>query len=138
MPSPTFTLDQLCTLAAVPKRTVRYYIQLGLLARPEGENRGAHYLSTHLDTLLRIRQLSEAGISLERIREVLAGEPPVVPTRPQAFGAIEVRSHIRIAPGIELQLSPEQASITPEQVRALAQAVLAAWSHIQNKEDYEK
>jgi DNA-binding transcriptional MerR regulator len=137
MSAQTFTLDQLCTLAAVPKRTVRYYIQIGLLHRPEGENRGARYLNSHLDALLRIKQLTEAGISLERIREVLSGEPPAVPPRPQAFGAVEVKSHIRIAPGIEIQVSPEQAQATPEQLRALAKEVLAAWNRI-TKESHEK
>lgn len=136
MSQPSFNLEQLCTLAAVPKRTVRYYIQIGLLHRPEGENRGARYLSSHLDTLLRIKQLSEAGISLERIREVLAGEPPAVPPRPVAFGSVEVRSHIRIAPGIEIQVSPEEAQATPEQLRALANEVIAAWNRIR-KENHE-
>ncbi len=137
MSSQTFSLDELCTLAAVPKRTVRYYIQLGLLARPQGENRGARYLNTHLDALLRIKQLTEAGISLERVRDVLSGESPAVSTRPQAFGAVEVKSHIRIAPGIEVQVSPEQAQATPEQVRALAKEVLAAWNRIK-KDDHEE
>lgn len=120
----------------MPKRTVRYYIQIGLLHRPEGENRGARYLSSHLETLLRIKHLSEAGISLERIREVLAGEPPAVPPRPVVFGNVEVRSHIRIAPGIEVQVYPEEAQATPEQLRALAKEVLSAWNRIR-KEDHE-
>jgi DNA-binding transcriptional MerR regulator len=133
MPLPTFSIDQLCTLAAVPKRTVRYYIQIGLLDRPVGETRGAHYLSSHLENLLRIKQLADAGVSLERIGEVLKGEPPAVPPRPRQAGSVEVRSHIWIAPGIELQVAPEDAQISPEQVRALAQSVLTAWNRI--KED---
>ena len=137
MSAQTFSIDQLCTLAAVPKRTVRYYIQIGLLPRPEGENRGARYLSSHLETLLRIKQLTEAGISLDRIREVLSGEQPAVPPRPQAFGTVEVKSHIRIAPGLEIQVSPEQAQATPEQVRALAKEVLAAWTRITKESNEE-
>jgi DNA-binding transcriptional MerR regulator len=133
MSTQTFTLDQICTLAAVPKRTVRYYIQMGLLDRPVGETRGAHYLSSHLDSLLRIKQLTDAGVSLDRIREVLKGEPAAVPLRPRQAGSVEVRSHIWIAPGIEIQVAPEQAQISPEQVRALALAVLTAWNRI--KED---
>ena len=133
MSTQTFNLDQICTLAAVPKRTVRYYIQMGLLDRPVGETRGAHYLSSHLDSLLRIKQLTDAGVSLDRIREVLKGEPAVVPPRPRQAGSVEVRSHIWIAPGIEMQVAPEQAQISPEQVRALALAVLTAWNRI--KED---
>lgn len=133
MSQQTFTLDQICTLAALPKRTVRYYIQMGLLDRPVGETRGAHYLSSHLDSLLRIKQLTGAGVSLERVRDVLRGEPPAVPPRAKQPGAVDVRSHIWIAHGIELQVAPEDAQITPEQVRALAQAVLTAWNRI--KED---
>lgn len=131
----TFTLDELCLLAGYPRRTVRYYIQQGLLARPEGEKRGAYYLPAHLDTLLRIRQLTEAGISLERVREVLAGEPPAVPPRPRAFGSVEVRSHIRVAPGIEVQVTPDEAEATPEQLRALATEILKAWNHIREERD---
>lgn len=133
--APTFSLDDLCTLAAVPKRTVRYYIQLGLLERPIGETRGAHYLSSHLDSLLRIKQLTEAGISLERIREVLRGEPPAVPPRARQAGSVEVRSHIWVAPGIELQVAPDQAQASPEEIRALAQAVVAAWNRIKSSRE---
>ena len=133
MPSPTFTLDELCALVSLPKRTVRYYIQLGLLERPVGETRGAHYLSSHLDTLLRIRQLTEAGISLERVRSVLSGEPAAVPPRPKLPGAVEVRSHVFIAPGIELQVAPDEAGASPEQLRALARAVLQAWNQIKEE-----
>ena len=109
---------------------MRYYIQMGLLDRPVGETRGAHYLPSHLDALLRIRQLTEAGISLERVREVLRGDPPAVPPRARQPGSVEVRSHIWIAPGVELQVSPEQAGATPEDIRQLAQAVTAAWQRI--------
>ncbi len=137
MSQQTFTLDQICILTAVPKRTVRYYIQIGLLHRPEGENRGARYLSSHVETLLRVKKLSEAGISLDRIRDVLAGEPASVPPRPQTYGTVEVKSHIRIAPGIEIQVSPEEARATSEQLRALAKDTLAAWNRI-SKERHEK
>ena len=64
----TYTLDGLCTLAELPKRTVRYYIQLGLVDRPVGETRAAHYTSHHLEQLLQIRKWSEAGVSLERVK----------------------------------------------------------------------
>ncbi len=135
MSTQTFSLDELATLAALPKRTVRYYIQMGLLDRPVGETRGAHYLPSHLDALLRIRQLTEAGISLERVREVLRGDPPAVPPRARQPGSVEVRSHIWIAPGLELQVSPEQAAATPEDIRKLAQAVTAAWQRITEPKD---
>lgn len=137
MSQQTFTLDQICTLAAVPKRTVRYYIQMGLLPRPVGENRGARYLELHLETLLKIKQLTEAGLSLERVREIVAGEPLAVPPRPKVPGSVEVRSHIWIAPGVELQISAEEAGASAEQVRALTKAVLIAWNKIKEEKDEE-
>lgn len=128
-----FSLDDLCTLSGLAKRTVRYYIQVGLVPRPEGEKRGAYYLPAHLDTLLRIKTLTEAGISLERIREVLAGEPPVVPPRPRSFGSVSVRSHLLIAPGVEIQISPDEADLSPEQIREFARAVLEQWNLIKDQ-----
>jgi DNA-binding transcriptional MerR regulator len=124
--SPTFTLDQLCTLSDITKRTVRYYMQIGLLDRPIGETKAAHYLPKHLEQLLRIRQLSDAGVSLERIRDVLSGEASPVPPRQRKPGSVDVRSHLFVAPGIELQISPEEAGITPEQLRALVGALMRA------------
>lgn len=127
---PTFTLDELCTLSDTPKRTVRYYIQIGLVDRPIGETKAAYYLGEHLDQLLKIRQLSDAGISLERISEVLSGEAAPVPPRQRKPGSVEVRSHLFIADGVELEISPEQAGLSPEQVRALIRAVMKAYQDL--------
>ena len=95
------SLQQLSERADVPGRTVRFYIQKGLLPGPEGEKRGAYYTDAHLAELLRIRQWQDAGLSLDAIASLLQArsEPPVAPVRP---GAIEVRSHLIVADGIEL------------------------------------
>ena len=123
-----FTLDQLCTLADCPKRTVRYYVQLGLVDRPEGETRAARYGRRHLEQLLQIRQLSEAGVSLERIREVLDGQAPPVPPRSRAPGSVQLRSHVWVAPGVELQIDPQEAGLPPEDLHSFVQAVMTQWS----------
>jgi DNA-binding transcriptional MerR regulator len=120
----TFSLDDLCTLTDLPKRTVRYYMQMGLVDRPIGETRAAHYLTAHLDQLLKVKQLTDAGISLERIAEIQNGEELPVPAKPRKPGDIQVKSHIYVAPGIELQISPEEADMSPEQIRALVKAVM--------------
>ena len=120
----TFSLDELCTLTDLPKRTVRYYMQMGLVDRPIGETRAAHYLSQHLEQLLKVKQLTDAGISLERIAEIQNGEELPVPAKPRKPGDIQVRSHVHVAPGIELQISPEEADMSPEQIRALVKAVM--------------
>jgi DNA-binding transcriptional MerR regulator len=123
----TYTLDQLCALTDMTKRTVRYYMQLGLVDRPIGETRAAHYTSHHLEQLLQIRKLADAGVSLERIREVLAGGESPVPDRVRQPGAISVLSHVFIAPGVELQIDPQAAGLSPEQLRAFVRTVMTEW-----------
>ena len=135
MSEKTFTLDELCTLTDLTKRTVRYYMQLGLVERPIGETRAAHYTNRHLDQLLRVKQLTEAGVSLERIREVMAGGDTPVPTRQRRPGSIEVRSHLFVAPGLEIQISPEEAGMTPEQVRAFVREVMQAAVRVMRKDN---
>lgn len=132
--NPTFTLDELCTLSDTAKRTARYYMQLGLVDGPIGSTKAAHYVSRHLEQLLKIRQLSQAGVSLERIREVLSGEAPPVPLRTRKPGSVDVRSHLLIADGVELQISPEESGLSPQQVRSLVRAVMKAYQDIANTE----
>ena len=129
----SFTLDDLCSLTDFSKRTVRYYMQLGLVDRPIGETRAAHYLEAHLQQLLRIKKLTDAGVSLERVRDVLTGGDEPVPARAKKPGSIEVKSHLFVAPGIELQISPDEAGLTPDQVRALVKAVMAAAQQVLGK-----
>src|SRR6266536_2844817 len=126
----TYSLDELCTLSELPRRTVRYYVQLGLVDRPVGETRAAHYTSRQLEQLLQIRKWSQAGVSLERIRELLDGAPPPVPPRPRATGTVEVWSHLVVTDGIEITLDPSRAGLTPEQARAFFKGVLALHQNI--------
>ena len=128
------SINELCLLADMPLRTVRYYVQQGLVDRPHGEKRGAWYDSHHLEQLLQIRKWSAAGLSLERIRELLHGEPPEVPERPKQVGAIQVKSHVWLGPGLELQVSAKDAGLSPEQLRQLIHAVTQAITPIKGEE----
>lgn len=129
-----FSLDELCSLTELSKRTIRYYMQIGLVGRPEGETRAARYGSHHLDQLLKICRWSQAGLSLERIRELLSGSELQVPVRPRPAGTVEVWSHLVITDGVELKLNPERARMSPEQVREFFAAVMAAFEQSTKKE----
>jgi DNA-binding transcriptional MerR regulator len=128
----TFTLDALCLLTDLPKRTVRYYMQLSLVDRPIGETRAAHYTRRHLDQLLRVKQLTEAGVSLERIGELMVGGEVPVPPRPRQPGSVEVRSHLFVASGIEIQIEPELAGMTPAQLRVFVREVIQAAERVKS------
>jgi len=130
MPNDTeqFSLDELCTLTDLPRRTVRYYIQQGLVDRPKGAKRGAYYTRVHLEQLLTIRKWQRAGLNLERIRELLSepeGGAPLPPVRQRRPGDVSVRSHILLRPGVELVIDPGEAGLTPEVMRRLAGDIAA-------------
>lgn len=124
---PSYTLNELCALADMSLRTARYYMQIGLVDRPEGETRAARYGARHLEQLLLIRKWTAAGVSLERIRELLQGEEAPVPPRQHTPGTVEVRSHLTVADGLELVIEPARARLSPEQLRRFMKEVMALY-----------
>ena len=133
-----FTLDELGSLVDLPRRTLRYYIQIGLVDRPDGVGRGAHYTNRHLDQLLEIRKWQQAGLSLERIRELLSagGEETLKPPAPpRQKGSVEVWSHVVIDDGIELTIDPKQTNLTPEKVREIATKIMLLYEKIHSEKE---
>lgn len=129
-----FSLHELAARAGVPERTVRYYIQLGLIDRPEGETRAARYGPRHLEQLLAIRKWQQAGVSLQRIGELLRGEvDQAPPLRPRGAGTVEVWTHVVVAEGVELMIDAGRAQLTAEEVRRLSQEVLAAYARVKKE-----
>ena len=122
-------------MCGVTPRTVRYYIAEGLLERPQGERRGAHYLQRHLEQLLLIRRWTDAGLSLERIRELIAGAPEDPPRRPVPPGSVEVWSRATVADGLEVHLEPGRAGLTPEQVRAFIRGLAALYRQTRSEQN---
>ena len=129
-PSSDYPLADLCALADLPIRTARYYIQIGLVDKPAGSTRAAVYGPRHLEQLLLIKKWTAAGVSLERIRELLHGAEAPVPPRPFVAGSVEVRSHLTVADGVEVVIEPGRAGLSPEQVRRFTRAVMTAFESI--------
>jgi DNA-binding transcriptional MerR regulator len=134
----TFTLDEIAALAELPRRTVRYYIQSGLIDRPQGIGKGAYYTQQHVEQLLIVRKWQLAGLSLERIGEVLKQQAsgPLPPT-PRRAGTVEVWSHLVVADGVEVTLEPGRAGLKPEQVRAFFRGVTRLYEQLQESEETE-
>jgi DNA-binding transcriptional MerR regulator len=128
-----FSLDELAALSGLPPRTVRYYIQEGVVDRPEGIRRGAWYEHRHLEQLLAIRRWQASGLSLERIRELVRRHvEDDVPSAPRRPGDIEVWSHVALAEGLELLIEPGRAGLSPEQLRRLAVTCMQAADRIRS------
>lgn len=123
------SLTQIAEQSGLPERSVRFYIQKGLVDRPEGEKRGAYYTARHLEQCQRIRQWREAGLSLEAIAALSRrGDAPEAPAVP----GFEVRTHFQVAPGIELVVAPERAGLDGEQVRELWRLVQSALGRLRS------
>lgn len=124
-----FSLEDLCRSAGLPQRTVRYYIQTGLIERPEGGGRGAFYTQRHLDQLLLVVTCQRKGMSLDAIREFATRAEPSrhAPAAPRVAGGVEVWSHLYVEDGVELHIEPARAGLSPEQVRKLFKEVLALY-----------
>ena len=132
----TFNLDEIAALAELPRRTVRYYIQTGLIDRPQGVGKGAFYTQHHIEQLVLVRKWQLAGLSLEKIGDVLKQQAsgPLPPT-PRRSGTVEVWSHLVVAEGVEVNLEPGRAGLSPEQVRAFFRGVTRLYQQVQESED---
>ena len=119
-----YGIDELADLGGVSRRTVRYYVQEGLLPAPLGVGRGRHYDRLHLDRLLRVKALQEQGLSLDEVRAALAGGgPPAREAASPAEPSAAQRSawtRVELRPGIELHVSSEWRLPSPGRVDELA------------------
>jgi DNA-binding transcriptional MerR regulator len=68
------TIGQLSERSGVTRRTIRYYIEIGLLPPPSGTGKVATYGQEHLERLELIKALQAYRLSLEEIRDRLAGK----------------------------------------------------------------
>lgn len=126
-----FSLDELSSLTALKKRTIRYYIQKGLVDAPEGTGKGAVYTLQHLEQLLTLIRLKSSGLYLDRIRELIKdpeqpshSESYLYPVPRKNIGHVEVWSRIHLNHGVELNIEPIQAGLNPEQINFLCQEIM--------------
>lgn len=128
-------LEELAQQAGVSPRTVRYYVQRGLLPAPVFRGRDTAYGAEHLNRLRAIRRLQERHLPLDEIQSLLdstgvekletLGDPRIpapefaAPRSRVEESRASTWRRLELAPGLELHVS-EQAD---ESVRALARAL---------------
>jgi DNA-binding transcriptional MerR regulator len=115
----TYSIEDLARLGGVSRRTVRYYVQRGLIPAPHGTGRGNHYGPAHLEALIQVRQWQEEGRPLAEIERLRAGLPEdnTAPAAPRSHGEPWLR--IKVAEGVELHLAPSALALGPDLDRVI-------------------
>ncbi len=114
-----YNIGQLAELSGVSRRTIRFYVQSGLLPAPAGGGRGHYYTAEHLRVLQQICTLKENHLSLEEITIRLKLPVADFPTMP----APTTWTRIEVCPGIEIQVQGGRFPVTPARLRKLQKFV---------------
>ncbi|MBM3175987.1 MAG: MerR family transcriptional regulator [Chloroflexi bacterium] len=111
MASNKYTIEDIVELSGFTRRTIRYYIQEGLLEPPSGRGRGGFYYDSHLAQLRKIWSLQEQGMRLIAIKKLLkSGDVEEIPC------AREVWAKYLIAPGIEINVRRDLEEIDGKKI----------------------
>jgi len=114
------SIGQLAERTGVSRRTVRFYVQRGLIAPPEGRGRGSGYTGKHVEQVLRVRKLQREGLVLDTIRQ-LGGEGEGPPVKVPAFVGTMVH-RIELVPGVRLEIDAQRIPPDPRVLAALSDA----------------
>lgn len=76
MENEDYSIQELSDRTGLPRRTIHFYTQQGLLPPPLGAGLGAHYSRDHLIRLRLIPFLRKRGLRLDQIRERFALAEP--------------------------------------------------------------
>ncbi len=118
-----YTIGELERSTGIQRRTIHFYVQNGIVDKPEGSKRGSYYTRTHLIQLLKVLKLRESGIGLQGIRQRIQSEDASDLPPAREPGTIAVYSGLLVADGIEVTVDTERAKLTSEQMRAFFKAV---------------
>lgn len=137
MGEPRYAIGDFAELGGVSRRTVRYYVQEGLLPAPFGVGRGNHYGPEHLSQLLRVKAMQEAGRTLDEIRRSIGNREPQIggaAARESEAPARELWRRLSLAPGVELHVAADVRLPSPGRL-----AELASWCrvHFNSRKDNE-
>ena len=121
-PDTRHAIGDLARLAGVSRRTVRYYVQEGLIPAPLGVGRGNHYTRAHLDEILRVKTLQEAGRTLDEIRQTPAGGKKAAARERATVTAPErtLWRRLSLSPGVEIHIASDVRLPPPSRLQELA------------------
>lgn len=145
----SYSISELGDAAGVSRRTVRFYVQRGLLPPPEGLGRAASYTGRHLARLLQIKAWQEQGVPLDEIRARVSDatettrrparraqhqEPPLHAFHELTHAPGTAWFRQPLMAGIELHVGGGRRPLTAHQLAALAAELARMLEHEEEKE----
>lgn len=152
MPPESESIDllELSDKAKVSTRTIRYYIQQGLIPSPEARGPGAHYGLEHVDRLRLIKRLQQEHLPLAEIRKRIEKLPPeevkrileTDPDRPRGSASEYVQRVLNegvgtIKGGSASLMYSVAAAALPSRPRKQAAMTRSQWEHFSLAPDVE-
>ena len=125
-----FTIQEISELTGFSLRTIRYYVQEGLIDPPAGRGRGGFYFDSHLNQLRQIKSLQEKGMRLSSIVQYLKGG--VVG---ETSFARDVWVRYEIAPGIEINV---RRDVEEKEGKKVLEIIKTAKSIVREEPDIER
>ncbi len=130
-----FNIETLAEKTGTTRRTIRYYVQRGLIPKPEGGGRGHYYTDEHLDRIKQIQRLSSQGVPLEAIKRLLSGGEDTEVAKDEVVSPMLMEiedpgppiNHksqwIRINIGADVELTFRQGALSDEDQRAIQEFI---------------
>jgi DNA-binding transcriptional MerR regulator len=141
----TYTIGELAKQTGLTPRTIRYYVEIGLLPPPEGTGRAAGYGPEHLQRLWLIKRLQNARLSLEEIRDQLPSLESEATPAPEGSSFRSAQFQLSETPssaGDYLEMVREQLAMPPPSAQPPPQdkpqtVVSEPWARIPLSPDVE-
>ena len=123
-----YSIQELSDQTSLPRRTIHFYVQQGILPSPEGAGVGTRYSDEHLLCLKIIPLLRRKGLKLDEIRaqlnglngaglQALYGEA-YEPMLPQLLPVAQPFAHYQLSAGMTLTVP---STLTPAERKKLAE-----------------
>lgn len=135
-----YSIGEVAEITGVSRRTIRFYVQQGLLEPPHGAGRGYYYTDGHIERLGKIQKLQEAGLALREIPARLAdrksgAEQPDIAV---PLSVAEPWLRYLVATGCEIHLQAGVCRMTQSRFERLQQAVRSIFPELDTYPSKEK
>ncbi len=140
------TIADLCSMTGLTRRTIRYYVQRGLVDKPHGTKKGAWYTEHHVGQLRAIKDLQDKNLSLDDIGRRVRATQAEAPARMRMSaipeqGLLQRRVLapanpvlVRIGTGVFLVLHGGRTDLTGDGLQRFTAGVERLYKRIKNEE----